>query len=217
MHLGEALQYAKEHVFSRHSVAPVHTLLEAALVKGLGQVDLPDLKRTIEESREFVRVGHGSKAEVSTRAILESEQTLLRTVNQGVGSVAPLAPRFEAPVHLSADQRAAVAHVAFSLDRITGISGLAGTGKTTTLKAVQGMIESAGKTGVFLAPTAGAADVLKKDGFPAAADYAEGGVTKVAKNAIIPGDLVEDVASAAQTSFEQWIKEQRTEYWKNRW
>ena len=44
VHLGVAMDYAIKHVFARKSVAPEHELFEAALVKGLGQIDLPELK-----------------------------------------------------------------------------------------------------------------------------------------------------------------------------
>ena len=42
--LGQAFRYAKDHVFSRQSVAPEHAFFTAALVKGCGQLDLPELK-----------------------------------------------------------------------------------------------------------------------------------------------------------------------------
>ena len=161
VNLGQAVQYAQAHVFARQSVAPEHALLEAALIKGYGQVELPDVKAAFRQNREFVRVG----TEVSTRTILNAELKLLRTVNEGIGTVAPLAPRFEGPVHLGHDQRSALGHVAFSQDRVTGFQGLAGTGKTTTLKELARVVTDAGHASVFLAPTTGAVDVLRKDGF----------------------------------------------------
>jgi len=42
--LGQAFRYAEDHVFSRQSVAPEHAFFTAALVKGCGQLDLPELK-----------------------------------------------------------------------------------------------------------------------------------------------------------------------------
>jgi conjugative relaxase-like TrwC/TraI family protein len=169
VHLGQATQYAQEHVFARQSVAPAHQLLEAALVKGYGQIALPELKQALQRNPDLVRVG----SEYSTRAILQSEIKLLHTVNAGVGTVRPLAPRFEGPVHLSQDQRSALGHVFFAEDRITGFKGLAGTGKTTTLKEFGRVVKEVGHEGVFLAPTTGAVDVLKKDGFKSAMTLAK--------------------------------------------
>jgi hypothetical protein len=74
-------------------------------------------------------------------------------------------PRFEGPMHLSADQRSALGHVFYSSDRITGFKGLAGTGKTTTLKELARVVVQVGHAPVLLAPTTGAVDVLRKDGF----------------------------------------------------
>ena len=161
VHLGQATDYAIDHAFARQSVAPEHQLLQAALVKGCGQIVLPELKRTFADNSNLVRVG----AEISTRDILKAEINLLRTVNVGVGTVSPLVPRFEGPMHLSADQRSALGHVFYSSDRITGFKGLAGTGKTTTLKELARVVVQVGHAPVLLAPTTGAVDVLRKDGF----------------------------------------------------
>jgi conjugative relaxase-like TrwC/TraI family protein len=173
VHLGQAVQYAEAHVFSRQSVAPEHALFEAALVKGCGQVELPEVKQAFRQNREFVRVVEDGRAEVSTRTILNAELKLLRTVNEGVGTVRPLAPRFEGPLHLSADQRSALGHVFYSEDRITGFRGLAGTGKTTTLKEFGRVVAQVDHEAVFLAPTTGAVDVLRKDGFKGAMTLAK--------------------------------------------
>jgi conjugative relaxase-like TrwC/TraI family protein len=167
--LGPAVQYAEEHVFSRQSVAPEHALFEAALVKGCGQLELPEVKAAFRQNREFVRVG----SEVSTKRILEAELKLLRTVNEGIGTVPQLAPRFEGPLHLSAGQRSALGHVFFAEDRITGFRGLAGTGKTTTLKEFGRVVAQVDHEAVFLAPTTGAVDVLRKDGFKGAMTLAK--------------------------------------------
>ena len=169
VHLGQATGYAVEHVFARKSVAPEHELFEAALVKGCGQLDLPALKAAVRADRDLVRVGR----EVSTRKILGEELRLIRSVNDGLGTVAPLVPRFEGPRHLAADQKAALGHVLSSSDRVTGFRGLAGTGKTTTLKEFGRVVAQAGGEAVFLAPTAGAVDVLRKDGFEGAVTLAK--------------------------------------------
>ena len=60
-----------------------------------------------------------------------------------------------------------------SSDRVTGFRGLAGTGKTTTLKEFGRVVAQAGGEAIFLAPTAGAVDVMRKDGFAQAATLAK--------------------------------------------
>ena len=76
-------------VFERNSVAAQHRILEAALVKGCGQLDLAQLKETLANDDSLVRVG----SEYSTREILTKELFLIRTVNAGVEAVAPVALR----------------------------------------------------------------------------------------------------------------------------
>ncbi len=52
-------------------------------------------------------------------------------------------------------------------DRITGLRGLAGTGKTTALRELSNACEAAGVEPLFCAPTAAATDALRKEGFDA--------------------------------------------------
>jgi len=161
--LNEAVDHAIAHVFERNSVAPQHRILEAALVKGCGQLNLEQLKEKLAERPELVRVG----SEFSTREILTKELFLIRTVNAGVEAVAPVARRYEPPSHFGPDQRKALTHVLTSPDRFTGFRGLAGTGKTTALVELARVFRNEGFTPVFCAPTASAAETLRKDKLPA--------------------------------------------------
>src|SRR5580658_10284978 len=154
-----AVDHGIAHVFERNSVAPQHKILEAALVKGCGQLDLAELKRELAERSNLVRVG----SDFSTREILEKELFLIWTVNAGVEAVDPVASRYGAPNHLGPDQRKALAHVIMSPDVFTGFRGLAGSGKSTTLVELSRALQDAGFTPVFCAPTASAANTLRKD------------------------------------------------------
>ena len=167
--MGEAVTHAMDHVFTRQSVAPEHQLLEAALVKGCGQVELPALKRDLAARPELVRVG----AEYSTREILKAELTMIGTVNDGLNAVAPIAPRHHVTETLGADQRAALKLVLSSCDRITGVQGLAGAGKTTALRELQAAVKQSGRELIVCAPSAAATDVLRKEGFSEAVTVAK--------------------------------------------
>jgi conjugative relaxase-like TrwC/TraI family protein len=155
----EAVEHGIAHVFERASVAPQHRILEAALVKGCGQLHLPMLKNALAERSELVRVG----AEFSTRDILTKELSLIRMVNATIDTVAPMTSRYEPPDRLGPDQRNALEHVLASTDRFTGFRGLAGTGKSTALVELNGVLGKGGFEAVFCAPTAAAADTLRKD------------------------------------------------------
>jgi conjugative relaxase-like TrwC/TraI family protein len=155
----EAVEHGLQHVFERNSVAPQHQILGAALVKGCGQLDLAELKRELAGRPNLVRVG----SDCSTREILEKELFLIRTVNAGVEAVDPVASRYDTPGHLGADQRKALVHVITSPDIFTGFRGRAGSGKSTTLIELSRAFQDAGFTPVFCAPTAAAANTLRKD------------------------------------------------------
>ncbi|HUI08510.1 MAG TPA: MobF family relaxase [Verrucomicrobiae bacterium] len=155
----QAIEHAVAHVFERASVAPQHKILEAALVKGCGQLHLLLLKNALAERSELVRVG----SEFSTRDILTKELSLIRTVNAAIDTVAPITNRYEPAPHLGSDQSKALAHVLSSPDLFTGFRGLAGTGKSTVLVELNRILDNEGFEALFCAPTAAAADTLRKD------------------------------------------------------
>ena len=66
---------------------------------------------------------------------------------------------------LAAEQREAVAFVCSTKDKVVAVRGVAGAGKTTTLKELDRQLEDTGARLLYLAPTRGAVDVLKKEGF----------------------------------------------------
>jgi len=155
----EAVDHGIAHVFERTSVARQHKILEAALVKGCGQLDLSLLKNKLAERSELVHVG----AEFSTREILTKELSLIRTVNGAMDTLTPITERYEPPPNFGSDQCKALAHVLASTDQFTGFRGLAGTGKTTVLVELNHVLGGKRFEPVFCAPTAAAADTLRKD------------------------------------------------------
>ncbi len=159
----EALTHAVAHVFERKSVVPEHDLLDAALSHRLGEVDLPQLKAAVKAQTDLVKTEHG----FSTKAILATELYLIQTVNSACGAVVPLHPGYRASDWLSEDQRRAIYHILRTGDRITGLRGLAGTGKTTALRDLVVACNEARVEPLFCAPTAAATDVLRKEGFNA--------------------------------------------------
>ncbi len=160
----EALDHAQEHVFERASTVPEHKLLHAALVHGRGQVVLSRLKEQIRSSPELVRVA----GELSTREILRTELALINAVNHGKDHFAPIHLHYEPQdANLGADQRKAISFILRSPDQITGIRGLAGTGKSRTLKEMLRAFEKIGRQTVTCAPTGSATENLRRDGIPA--------------------------------------------------
>ena len=165
----ESVAHALDHVFARQSVAAEHELWEAALIKGCGRLDLQEVKAAFQADDRLVRAGR----EISTKEILQAELKLIRAVNDGLNAAEPLAPQFQPSAKLGADQRAALKLVLSSCDRVSGFRGLAGTGKTTTLKELHRAVAETGLAPVFCAPTAAATEVLRKDGFKEAMTLAK--------------------------------------------
>jgi conjugative relaxase-like TrwC/TraI family protein len=157
--MDEAVAHGVSHVFERNSVVPQHKILEAALVKGRGQLDLKQLKEELNGKTNLVRVG----SEFSTRDILAKELFLIRSVNAGIDALKPIAHDYEPSSQLGPDQRKALAHVLSSPDQFTGFRGLAGSGKSTALAELDSALCRRGHTAIFCAPTASAANTLRKD------------------------------------------------------
>jgi conjugative relaxase-like TrwC/TraI family protein len=159
----QTLNHAIAHVFERKSVVPEHELLNAALSQRLGEVDLPALKISVKCSADLVKTERG----FSTPQILATELDLIQTVNAGCDAVAPLHPGYKPADWLGEDQRRAIYHVLRTSDRITGLRGLAGSGKTTALRELVAACKEAKIEPLFCAPTAAATDVLRQEGFAA--------------------------------------------------
>jgi conjugative relaxase-like TrwC/TraI family protein len=154
-----ALSHGLDHVFERQSVVPQHRIFQAALVKGCGQLDLEQLKKELHGNTNLVRVG----SEFSTREILTKELFLINSVNAGMDAVKPFAEHYEPPARLGDDQRKALSHVLTSTDQFTGFRGLAGSGKSATLVELATALCRRGYDSIFCAPTAAAADTLRKE------------------------------------------------------
>jgi conjugative relaxase-like TrwC/TraI family protein len=159
----QTVNHAIAHVFERKSVVPEHELLNAALSQRLGEVDLPALKASVKCSADLVKTERG----FSTPQILATELGLIQTVNAGCDAVTPLHPGYRPADWLGEDQRRAIYHVLRTSDRITGLRGLAGSGKTTALRELVAACKEAKIEPLFCAPTAAATEVLRKEGFEA--------------------------------------------------
>ena len=166
----EALQEAIDHLYERRSVAEEHEVLAEALNQKLGAVELGALHQAVENSKDqLVRVStHKDNpllSECSTRHGLQMEWWSICFVNDTQGRFRPLNHEFTPADTLSLQQRKAVSAILSSWDQVYGFRGLAGAGKTTTLKEVDRGLTEAGHRAFYIAPTADAVDVLRAEGF----------------------------------------------------
>lgn len=166
----ETITRAAEHAFERKTVVPLHELTAEVIRQSYGAHGLTDLKAAIASGAGGLLHTDG---QVSTKAALELERTLVQRLNAGVAAFdAELGyARLDALATLSAEQQQAVQKLLGSFDRVTVLRGRAGTGKTTTLAtAIEGMTPFGREVACF-APSTQAVEILRQDG---AAQSAEG-------------------------------------------
>jgi hypothetical protein len=144
----QTLNHAVAHVFERKSVVPEHELLYVALSQRPGEVDLATLKAAVKHPPDLVKTERG----FSTQQILATELNLIQTVKTGCNAVEPLHPGYQPAAWLGEDQQQAIYHVLRTSDRITGLRGLAGTGKTTALRELVAACKEARVEPLFCAP-----------------------------------------------------------------
>ncbi len=162
----EALQTGVDHLFERHSVAKEHEILAEALNQALGAVDLEMLKSGLAGGGAgVVRLTSDTalRSECATQRGLQLEQWAVAFVNATKATLPPLNAAFEPGSSLSAEQRVAVRAILSTKDRVFSFRGVAGAGKTTTLREVQRGL--ADHRVHHIAPTAAAAKVLQGEGF----------------------------------------------------
>lgn len=168
----KALMRARDHLFERHSVVRGHQLFAEALNQQLGFLDLAKIRRYIGSvSAGIVRLAEHARnpllsCQWTSRQGLNLEHWSIEFVNQTQNCCMPLG-KTEGVVFdfKSEEQRDVVLETLNSTDRAYAIRGCAGAGKTTCLTEVRKGLESSGRTAFYLAPTASAVEVLRRDGF----------------------------------------------------
>lgn len=169
----QAVRHALEHFFGpdgRNSAEDERDVLEEALRYGTGGV-LPEEAGKELGRHHLIRADIGGRPVCTTEAVLAEEQALVKSAWSGRNSCVPLAAGAAyAPGHdLSREQADAVAQLLGSEDRMQMLIGKSGTGKTTTLRALDAALRERGRQLVAFAPTARASrGVLRDKGFVAA-------------------------------------------------
>ncbi len=161
-----SLQYAKDHVFERVSVARDHEILTEALRHGRGRISYQELKSSLaleESSASILRSG----GEIATNASLRREREMIDFINRGIGACTRLGGslQFGPAARLNQEQRRVVEFVLDSRDRAVNVRGAAGTGKTATLAELRRVLIESGQKLLAVAPTRSAVEELLKVGF----------------------------------------------------
>src|ERR1700723_3153647 len=169
----QAVTYARDHVFERSAVEDRRDILEAALNRGMGQTTIAQARQEFErrvQTGEFIAVEHiGAGQQYTTATMMRIEREIIGHMQEGNRreyndpKLVPAHIRVETEDRhreLNAGQRQAVEEVFLSREKIVGLDGIAGAGKTTTLAVVREGAESAGYKVEGFAPTSRAAQTL---------------------------------------------------------
>ncbi len=175
----EAVTYARSSNFEREAVVDERTLIRDALRRGMGETTLAHVKAEFDarhsqgDFRQLKAEKHATGRSFTTPETIASERSNVRHVMSGQDTVKPIMNREEAAAQaatrkfLNDAQRGVITEVLTSRDRIHGVQGLAGTGKTTVLASIREGAEKNGYKVEGFAPTSRAAGQLREEGIEA--------------------------------------------------
>ena len=174
----ESLTFSRDKNFEREAVVDERALIRDGLRRGMGDVTYAQVRGNLDAriaSGEFQGVERASMPgrQFTTAKTIAAEHEIVSRVREGRNHAEPLLPRSQAisvadqHPHLNRTQKTVVEDVLSSPDRIQGIQGFAGSGKTTTLSVIRSAAESQGYQVEGFAPTSRAARQLGEAGVQA--------------------------------------------------
>lgn len=175
----ESVSFSKARNFEREAVMDERAIMRDALRRGMGEVTHSEVAanfRKREAAGEFLKVsipGHHGGHRFTTREMLEAERSNISFLLRAQNTVEPIMTHRTAGAHAAARemlndaQRRTVTEVLTTCDRVYGLHGYAGSGKTTTLHAIREGAESSGFSVEGFAPTNRAANQLRDAGINA--------------------------------------------------
>lgn len=166
----EAVQFSLEHHLENTSTVEEHQLIATALRYAVTQepaaiqaaMNRPDV------IRRQIDVDGAEHCHVTTLQVLEQERALIAFARDSRGTKKSLRAQGEHTLtreYLNDQQRAAVAHICESRDQVIMVTGGAGVGKSACMAEAADAIRGSGKQVFACAPSTGATEVLKENGF----------------------------------------------------
>jgi conjugative relaxase-like TrwC/TraI family protein len=175
----QAATYARNHVFERSAVQDERAILQSMLDRGMGQLTHGDARREFARrvaAGEFRSLGHreGHAApQYTTTEMLRMEKEIIRYMRAGnernYGHPMMISPPLRIEIEdrhpeLSASQYHAIDEIFLSREKLVGLEGVAGAGKTTTLAVIREGAVAEGYRVEGFAPTSRAAQKLAEAG-----------------------------------------------------
>ena len=169
---GEAVEWAVAHLSEREAVFARTDLLAGALAWDPGAVAMPEAEREVGRLEKAGTLHAaslpGAKDMLTTSKAVADERETIALVEAGQGrETVPMRARAvdkalrKGP--LTQGQRDAVKLILSEKDRVVGVQGYAGTGKTTMLNRARALLEKRGYAVKGLAPSASAARTLEME------------------------------------------------------
>ncbi len=166
---GEAVEWAVAHLSEREAVFPRTGLLAAALARDPGAVSVEAAERAVEDLRKEGRLHaapalEGGDGMTTDKAVADERETIaLMHGGENRGRAPMRSWMVQAHLHkgpLTAGQKDAVKLILSEKDRVVGVQGYAGTGKTTMLNRARALAAKNGYRMIGLAPSASAVKTL---------------------------------------------------------
>ena len=175
----EAVTYARSSNFEREAVIDERTLMRDALRRGMGETTFAHVRAEFDsrhkegDFRQLKSEKHATGRSFTTPETIANERANVRHLMAGQNTVEPIMNKERAEAQagtrtfLNEAQRGVITDVLTSRDRIHGLQGLAGTGKTTVLASIREGAEASGYKVEGFAPTSRAAGQLREEGIEA--------------------------------------------------
>ena len=175
----QAVTYARDHSFERSAVQDERSILQSAMDRSMGQASASQVRtefdrRAAQGEFRTVKGAPGAAGEqYTTAAMLRMEKETVARMQEGnraeLGSAPLVEPRTRTEIierhpQLNQTQRSAADQILQSQEKIVGLDGVAGAGKTTTLSVIREGAEANGYKVEGFAPTSRAAQQLSGAG-----------------------------------------------------
>lgn len=173
----QAVTYARDHLFERQAVQDRRALYETALNRGMGEITHSQVRQEFErrmQAGEFLEAPANVRGpQITTADMVRMEREIVSIMRQGNERTFshPMLlggrERFDTVnrhPELNSSQRKTAEEIFASREKIVGVDGVAGAGKTTTLAVIRESVEAEGYRVEGFAPTSRAAQKLGEAG-----------------------------------------------------
>lgn len=175
----EAVTFSRDRHFEREAVVDERVLMRDALRRGMGEITYREVYQNFEtrlQRGEFLAAPSTPNPTLrlfTTPETVAAEHAVIQQMRIGQGQVAPILSARDATAvtdqhsYLNSQQKTAIKHVLTCRDRVLGIQGAAGVGKTTALDVIRRAAEARAYEVEGFAPTSRAAKQLREAGISA--------------------------------------------------